>query len=438
MNKQFFLLTFFLCALFTVKGQSEKIRFSEFTLSNGLHVILYHDNTTPNAMVSIMYHVGSKNEDPERTGFAHLFEHLMFEGSENINRGEFFEMIQAAGGSLNAGTWYDYTIYYENVPANELELALWMEAERMFHLKIDTTGVDTQKGVVIEERKQRVDNQPYGSWMEEINKRAFTVHPYRWDIIGNPDHIRNSTFEDVYNFYKTFYVPNNAVLVVAGDFEEAQAKEWIEKYFGSIPRGTLPINRPNMVEPAQMVAIRDTVYDNIQLPAVFIAYRAPASGTKDSYAMNMLAQILQGGKSARMKTNIDETGLTLQTMLFYLGLENSGMVYAIGFANLGKDSKDVEDAIVAEIERLSNELVSEEEFQMAKAAMEYSTAERLRSLSGVSEALASNYTYFKDAGRVNNELNFYGEITREDLLRVAQEYFQPQSKIVIYYLPKTN
>ena len=438
MKKQFILLTLFLCALFTVKGQEEKIKFTEFTLSNGLHVILYRDDTTPNAMVSIMYHVGSKNEDPTRTGFAHLFEHLMFEGSEYIGRGEFSEMVQAAGGMLNANTSYDRTFFFQNVPSNQLELALWMEAERMLHAKIDTIGVNTQKGVVIEERKQSYDNQPYGTWLEEVNKRAFKVHPYRWPVIGNPEHIRNSTFEDVYNFYKTFYVPDNAVLVVAGDFDEAQTNEWIEKYFGSIPPGTLPVNRPNVVEPPQTVAIRDTVYDNIQLPAVFVAYRAPADGTKESYAMDLLVQILSGGQSARLRTNLDEKGLTAQSAMFYYGMEDAGMIYAFGIANLGKETQDVEDAIVAELERVSRELVSEDEFQMALAAVEYSTAARLRTLAGVSEELASDYTYFKDTNRINKELSFYSEITREDLLQVAQKYFQPQSKVVVYYLPKTN
>ncbi|MDR0541800.1 MAG: insulinase family protein [Dysgonamonadaceae bacterium] len=436
MKRRFILFTLLVGACFTVQGQDGKIRFSEYDLSNGLHVILYPNNATPNAMVSLMYHVGAKNEDPERTGFAHLFEHLMFEGSENIGRGEYFGMIQAAGGTLNANTTQDRTYYFENVPSNELELALWMESERMFHAKIDTIGVATQKGVVIEERKQSYDNQPYGTWMEEIGKRAYKVHPYRWQTIGDPEHILASSFEDVYNFYKTYYVPNNAVLTVAGDFDEAQTKGWIEKYFGTIPRGTLPIYRPNMVEPAQTAAIRDTVYDNIKLPAVFMAYHAPAMGTKDSYAMDILAYILSGGKSARMKTNLDETGLTAQSMLFYYDSENPGLVYAVGIANMGKESKDVENAIVAEIDKISRELVSEEEFQMAQAAVEYNTASQLRTLSGISSALANNYTYFKDAGRINKELSFYSEITREDLLRVAQQYFRPQSQTVIYYLPK--
>jgi predicted Zn-dependent peptidase len=436
MKRKSILLTILLGAIFTVQGQDGKIQFSEYDLSNGLHVILYPNDATPNAMVSLMYHVGAKNEDPARTGFAHLFEHLMFEGSENIGRGDYFGMIQAAGGSLNANTTQDRTYYYENVPSNELELALWMEAERMFHAKIDTIGVTTQKGVVIEERKQSYDNQPYGTWMEEIGKRAYKVHPYRWQTIGDPEHIRASSFDDIYNFYKTYYVPNNAVLVIAGDFDEAQTKGWIEKSFGTIPKGTLPIYRPNIVEPPQTEAICDTVYDKIKLPAVFVAYHAPSMGTKDSYAMDLLTYILSGSKSSRMSTNLDETGLTAQSMLFYYDMEDPGLVYALGIANLGKESKDVENAIVAEIEKICKELVSEEEFQMALAASEYSAAARLRTLSGVSQSLANNYTYFKDASRINKELSFYGELSREDLLQAAQKYFQPQSKTVVYYLPK--
>ncbi|GHV56504.1 peptidase M16 [Bacteroidia bacterium] len=436
MRRSFILFTLLVGAIFTAQGQDGNIKFTEYDLSNGLHVILYPNNTTPNAMVSLMYHVGAKNEDPTRTGFAHLFEHLMFEGSENIGRGDYFGIIQAAGGSLNANTTQDRTYYFENVPSNELELALWMESERMFHAKIDSIGVATQKGVVIEERKQSYDNQPYGTWREEIGKRAYTIHPYRWQTIGDPEHIRASSFDDVYNFYKTYYVPNNAVLIVAGDFDDAQTKGWIEKYFGSIPRGTLPMYRPNIVEPAQTKAVCDTVYDNVKLPAVFMAYHAPAMGTKDAYAMDILAYILSGGKSARMKTNLDETGLTAQSMLFYYDSENPGLVYVIGIANIGKESKDVENAIVAELNKISQELVSEEEFQMAQAAVEYNTASQLRTLSGISSALSNNYTYFKDAGRINKELSFYGDITREDLLQVAQKYFQPQSQTVIYYLPK--
>ena len=436
MKNRLFFLVLFVSLVFTVKGQDEKIKFTEYDLSNGLHVILYHKDATPNVLVSLMYHVGSKNENPNRTGFTHLFEHLMFEGSENIGRGEYSALVQAAGGYDNAYTTQDRTNYFENVLSNELELVLWMEAERLYHAKIDTIGVNTQKGVVIEEKKQRIDNQPYASFPVELGKRAFRLHPYRWQVIGDAQHLRNATFDDVNNFYKTYYVPNNAVLVVAGDFDEAQARTWIDKYFGTIPKSERPIYRPNIVEPPQTAEVRDTVFDNIQLPAIFMAYHAPAAGTKDSYAIKILSQILYGGKSSRMKTNLDDKGLTMQSAVFFNESEDPGLVYVLAIANMGKDLQEIENAMNSEIDKMANELVSEEEFQMAIAAKEYETATRLRSLDGVAESLATNYIYFKDANRINNELSYYGEITREDLQKAARKYFRPESRVVLYYLPK--
>jgi predicted Zn-dependent peptidase len=389
-------------------------------------------------MVALMYHVGSKNENPERTGFAHLFEHLMFEGSAYVGRGEYFKIIEAAGGSLNAITTQDRTYFYQTMPSNQLELALWMESERMLHAKIDSIGVATQKGVVIEERKQSYDNRPYMSFPEELGKRAFTVHPYRWQTIGNPEHIRNSTFEDVFNFYKTYYVPNNAVLVVVGDIDEKQATTWIDKYFAEIPKGTLPINRPTVVEPPQTAEVRDTVYDNIQLPAVIMGYHAPAMGTKDAYAIEILCDILSSGASSRMKTNITDKGLAAQVNAFPMIQEHPGLIYLFGIVNVGKEPSELEVAINTEIAKVRTDLVSEEEFQMAMAAKEYSVASELLSISNIAESLADNYTYFKDAGRINQTLSFYQGITRQDLLDVAKKYFSDENRTVLYYLPKSE
>lgn len=435
MKRQIILFLVFVACIFTVKGQSEKIKFEEYKLDNGLHVILYHNDQTPNVMVSLMYHVGAKNENPERTGFAHFFEHLMFEGSQNIERGEYFGIVQAAGGSLNANTTQDRTYYYENMPSNELELALWMEAERMLHAKIDTIGVNTQKGVVIEERLQSYDNSPYGTFMEELGKRAFTVHPYQWQAIGYPEHIKAATFDDIQNFYKTYYVPNNCVLVIAGDFEEKQTKQWIEQYFGSIPRGTMEMYRPNIIEPAQKEEIRDIVYDNVQLPAIFMAYRAPSLKAEEAYAMDILGSILYGGKSSRFKTSLEDTGKALQAGFSYYAQEDPGLSYVIAIPNMGIEPADLEAEINKEIERVTTELVSEEEFQMALAAKEFEAANELKTLSGVAYSLASNYTYFKDAGRINRELSYYEAVTREDILAVAKKYLQPNSRVVLYYLP---
>jgi predicted Zn-dependent peptidase len=437
MKKTLTILSFMLLMIFTVNAQTEKIKLTEYDLPNGLHVILHQDHNTPNVIVSLMYHVGSKNEDPERTGFAHLFEHLMFEGSANIARGDYFKIIQASGGELNANTSQDRTYYYEMMPSNQLELALWMESERMLHAQIDSIGVATQKGVVIEERKQSMDGRPYGTFMEEIGKRAFTVHPYRWSVIGSPEHIRNSTFDDVYSFYKTYYVPNNAVLVVVGDIDETQTKAWIEKYFAGIPRGTRPMNRPTAVEPPMEKEIRDVVYDKVQLPAIFMGYRAPAM-TKDAYAVEILCKILFGGNSSRFKTNIDDKGLSMQSLVFPYIQEHPGLIYVIGIPNAGVEIDALNEAITAELELVQKELVSEDEFKMAMAAKEFEVAGSLTRISNIANSLADNYTYFKDADRINRELSFYQNITREDLQDVAQKYFNRNNRVVLYYLPESE
>lgn len=441
MKKTLTIVSFLLLMVFTVNAQTAKIKLIEYDLPNGLHVILHQDHNTPNVVASLMYHVGAKNEDPERTGFAHLFEHLMFEGAENIARGDYFKIVQGAGGELNANTTQDRTYYFEMMPSNQLELALWMEAERMLHAKIDSIGVATQKGVVIEEKKQAYDNQPYGTWIYELGRRAFTQHPYRWQTIGSEEHILNSTFDDVYNFYKTYYVPNNAVLVVVGDFDEAQTKQWIEKYFAGIPRGTRPMNRPTIVEPPQTAEIRDVVYDKIQLPAVFMGYHTPAIDNKDAYAVEILCKILFGGNSSRFKTNIDDKGLALQTVILPYGYEQSehpGLAYVIALPNAGIAVETLEEALTAEIERMQNELVSEDEFKMAMAAKEFEVAGGLTRISNIAEDLARNYTYSKDAERINRELSFYQNITREDLQAVAQKYFNRNNRTVLHYLPESE
>ena len=439
MKRLLFILSLAFFAGLSVKGQEIKpLAYTEYGLDNGLHVILYQDRSTPNVIVSLMYHVGSKNEDPERTGFAHLFEHLMFEGSKYIDRGEYMKIVAANGGELNANTSFDRTYYFEMMPANQLELALWLESERMLHAKIDTIGVDTQKGVVIEERKQGMDNAPYGTWIEEVQKRLFTTHPYRWHVIGSPEHIRNSSFEDVYNFYKTFYVPNNCVLVIAGDFEEATAKELIHKYFSDIPKGTNTINRPKAVEPPLKEEIRDAVYDKIQLPAVFMGYRGPAMGTKDAYTMDLLTAILSDGKSARLKTNLTDKGITVEATAVNIGFEHPGSIFVIAIANAGKTAEEVEEAINIEMDRLCNELVLEDEFQRIKAAKEYEVASSITSLFTIAEKFASNRTYFKDASRTNKQLENYSGITREDLQSVAVKYFNKNNRVMLYYLPESQ
>ena len=425
------------CLVFTANAQKGNISFAEYDLANGLHVILHQDNSTPNVVVSLMYHVGSKDEKPDKTGFAHLFEHLLFEGSENIGRGEFMKIVQANGGELNANTSNDRTYYYELMPSNQLELALWLESERMLHAKIDSIGIATQKNVVIEERKQRYDNQQYGTFMEELFKRAFKEHHYNWLTIGSMEHIRNATDQDVVDFYNMYYVPNNAVLVVAGDFQTENAKKLISKYFADIPRGTQPIQRFNIVEKPLGGEIRDVVYDNVTLPAVVMGYRSPAYGTKDFYTLEIINSILCGGNSSRFKDNIDDKQKAVQSFIFTMPLENPGLTLVLGIANLGGKAEDTEAAINQEIDSIVNYLVSPEELQKAIAAKEMSIVSSKNSIEQIAHTLAEYYTYFRNAKMINNELANYSNITREDIKRVAEKYLKPENRVVLYYLPKS-
>ena len=280
-------LLLFICGTIS-NAQSSKIEFTEFDLDNGLHVILHQNNSIPTIAINLMYHVGSKNEKSERTGFAHFFEHLMFEGSDNIKRGEYDKYIQNAGGKNNASTWFDVTQYFEVLPSNQLELALWLESERMLHLKIDSTGIETQRKVVKEERKQSYENRPYGRLYLEVFSNSYKVHPYQWMPIGEAQYIDQAKYIEFMNFYKEFYVPQNAVLVLTGDIQIDKAKALITKYFSTIPKGTEPIYRPTVKEPQQAKESRVTAYDKIQLPAIVYAYHTPAMGTNDAYALDML------------------------------------------------------------------------------------------------------------------------------------------------------
>ena len=277
-------LTLMACAFYATAVGQLHITFTEFTLPNGLHVILHEDHSAPIAAQVMAYHVGSKNEQPDRTGFAHFFEHLMFEGTDHIARGEFDKIVDNAGGSLNAFTSFDQTVYFISVPSNQLELAMWMESDRMINLLVDSVGIETQRSVVKEERKQRIDNQPYGSLLEETFAHAFSVHPYRWVPIGSAQYIDRATYDEFRAFYKRYYVPQNACLVIAGDIDTDWTKAEVQKYFGDIPAGKQEIVRPSVQEPPQEQEVRDTVFDNIQLPALVMAYHMPAQGTPDSYA----------------------------------------------------------------------------------------------------------------------------------------------------------
>lgn len=431
------LVTTLLCGGLNVRAQNE-IKFKEFKLDNGLNVIMHQDKTTPIVAVSVLYHVGSKNEDPERTGFAHFFEHLLFEGSENIGRGEFMKKIQSIGGTLNAYTSNDQTYYYEVVPSNYLETALYMESERMLHAKIDTVGVNTQREVVKEERRQRYENQPYGTILPEVLKRSYHVHPYQWPPIGSMEHLNSARLNQFMDFYKTFYVPNNAVLTIAGDIDYDQAEKWIRTYFAEIPKGTKEIPRPTVTEPRRNKEIRDIIYDNIQLPAVIEAYNLPRKDHPDSYALDMLSTYLTGGNSSLLnKELVDKEQTALQIAAIPLDLEDGGVFLLYGIANMGVDADSLEQSIDVQIEKVKAEGISEKDFQKLLAQVENAVVTQNSSVAGIAENLAESKVYFGDANEINREMEKYNKVKREDIQRVAKEYFDKSGRVVLHYLPKS-
>jgi zinc protease len=417
----------------------QQIKFKEFKLDNGLTVIMHQDKTTPITAVSVLYHVGSKNENPARTGFAHFFEHLLFEGSENIGRGEYMKKIQGIGGTLNAYTSNDQTYYHEVVPSNYLETALYMESERMLHAKIDSIGVETQREVVKEEKRQRMDNQPYGSILVEVLKRAYHKHPYQWAPIGSMDHLNAASLSEFMDFYKTFYVPNNAVLSIAGDIDYDQTEKWVKTYFAEIPKGTKEIPRPTVVEPKRNQEIRDIVYDNIQLPAVVEAYNMPRKDAPDSYALDMLSTYLAGGKSSLLtKEVVDKQQKAVQVMAMPLDLEDGGLFLFLGIANMGITADSLELAIDQQIEKLKTNGITDQEFAKLRAQVENSVVSRHASVAGIAESLAEAKVYFGDANEINRELEKYNKVTKADIQRVAKQYLEKSGRVVLHYLPKGN
>ncbi len=422
--------------VYAASGQTN-IKFTEYQLENGMHVILHEDHSTPIVAVSVLYHVGSKNEKPGRTGFAHFFEHLMFEGSPNIERGEYMKIVQGNGGALNANTSFDRTFYYQILPSNQLELGLWLESERMFHATVDQKGVDTQREVVKEEKRLRVDNRPYGSFMEKVFAATYPDHPYEITPIGTMEDLNAAKIEDFADFYNTFYVPNNATLSIAGDIDPAKAKVMIEKYFGTIKKGTIEIPRPTPPVTLLTKEVVDTVYDNIQLPAVFLGYKMPQQGTKDTYALEMVTTLLSGGQSSRFyKTLVDEKQLGVAVQAFPFSLESGGLFITLGIANMGVDLSDLRDGIDGEVKKVRDNLISEKEYEKVLNQLENDFISSNSTMAGIAESLANYHVYFGNTNLINTEIEKYREVTREDMQRVAQKYLVPSNRVILYYLPK--
>ena len=418
-------------------AQTTNIDFEKYELDNGLKVILHQDNTTPIVAVSIMYEVGGKDSFEDRSGFAHFFEHLLFEGSENLGRGEIDDYVEGAGGMLNANTSNDRTYYYEVLPTNQLALGLWIESERLLHAKVQQIGVETQRDVVKEERRQRYDNQPYGTLTMELYKRAFKEHPYQHPNIGYMEDLTSAEEADFKRFYETYYVPNNAILSIAGDIDVEETKALVDRYFSDIPRGAEP-PRVTVVEPPLGGEVRDTVFDQVPLPALVMGYRTVARDHPDYYAISMMNQVLSQGQSSRLnKSLVDEQELAVQVGSFPSSSQDPGLAIAFALAPPGtEDLRPVEAAFEAEIERMKNEPISDREFQKLKNQIEVSAISGYGSVAGIAESLANNEMFLGDADLINTETDRYLAVTKEDIRRVAQEYYTPENRIVLYWLPQ--
>ena len=435
MRKRF--LSIAMAASFAMLFNAQQIKFEEYDLPNGLHVILHQDNSAPVVTTSVMYHVGAKDEAAGRTGFAHFFEHLLFEGTKNIKRGEWFKLVSSNGGSNNANTSPDRTYYYETFPSNNEQLGLWMEAERLRHPVINQIGVDTQREVVKEEKRLRMDNQPYGKLVDAILTTLFKKHPYKGTVIGSIEDLNSAKLEEFNAFFKKYYIPNNATLVVAGDIKPEQTKKWINEYFGSIPKGT-PITRNFPKETPITQEFEETVYDaNIQIPAYIFAYRTPAAKEKDAYILSMLGNYLSKGKSSVLyKKLVDNEKKALAVEAFNLGLVDHS-IFAFFAIPMGNTSKDVlKKDIDAEIKKLQTDLISEEDYQKLQNQVENDFVNANSSVEGIANTLADSYLLKGNTNLINEEINIYRSITREDLRNAAKKYLNSNQRAIINYLPK--
>ena len=434
--KKFFLM-FSVVLLSNTILNAQQVDFTEYDLDNGMHVILHQDNTAPVVTTAVMYHVGAKDENPERTGFAHFFEHLLFEGTANIPRGEWFTIVTSNGGSNNANTTDDRTYYYEIFPSNSLELGLWMESERLLHPVINQIGVDTQNEVVKEEKRLRVDNQPYGNILAEIKKLIFKKHPYKGTTIGEMEHLDAATLEEFQEFNKKFYVPNNAVLVVAGDINIEKTKSMIEAYFGPIPRGKdIERNFPKE-DPVSQDVIAKAYDANIQIPAIIGAYRTPSNKDRDTYVLSMISSYLSGGKSSVLyKKLVDDQKQALAVQAVNISQEDYG-TYALFALPLG-DVKlmTLINEIDEEIEILKTDLISERQYQKLQNQFENSFVNSNSSISGIANSLARYYMLYGDVNLINNEIDIYRSITREEIRDVANKYLKADERALLEYLPK--
>lgn len=418
------------------RGDNPGIVFEEYSLKNGLRVILHRDARTPLVHVTLWYHVGSKNEKADQTGFAHLFEHMMFQGSQHVAKTEHFVRIQGIGGSVNATTGQDRTNYFQTIPREHLGLALWLEADRMRSLHVSAENYDNQRSVVREERRQRYDNAPYGLWFLTLLEMLFSGSPYAWGPIGDMAHLEASPLEQVQEFHRRYYVPNNATLVIAGDFDTKEARAMVEREFGDIVPGP-PLERPAIVIPPMDATRRATLYSRVPLPSVYLGFRTVPVGHGDTRPLDLLSIILTRGRSSRLKRDLVFSRQIAQSVGAYsYPMERAGMFVIASVAAPGRDPGELEEELWRTLERSRVDPATDREMQGALNRIHALHATSMTRLHGVADALAFNSVLRGDPSLVNSLMEEYHAVSPDDIQRVAHDYIHPDRAAVLHYLPE--
>ena len=413
-----------------------KLQYDISTLPNGLTVILSEDHSTPIVHLGVWYHVGSKNERKGRTGFAHLFEHMMFKGSKNVGPEEHTSVVASVGGQSNAYTTDDETVFWQTLPAQYLPLAAWLEADRMATLRVDKDNFINEREVVKEERRMRVDNQPYGRLNEIIYDNTFSTHPYRHSTIGSMEDLEAASVDDVREFYQTYYVPENATLVIVGDFDTVQAKAIVTQYFGRVPKAERPVPRDIPREPAQTSEKRVTVEAPWPLPAVIVAYHITYDGHADSYPLHIAAKVLSDGQSSRIYQEL-VYGRQLAVTAFGDAnlIEDPNLFYAVAIVQPGHTPEETTSALIAELDKLKVDGISERELQRAKNQFARDYILGRQSIQQKALTLAHAVVIHKDITTADGEFDIFQKMTTADVKRVAQTYFAPENRTVITIMP---
>jgi zinc protease len=416
-----------------------KLQYDISTLPNGLTLVLSEDHSTPIVHMQVWYHVGSKNEKKGRTGFAHLFEHLMFKGSKNVGPEEHTSMMTSLGGQSNAYTTDDETVFWESVPQQYLPLIMWLEADRMATLRIDKETFQSEREVVKEERRMRVDNQPYGRLTEFIFDNAFTTHPYKHQTIGSMEDLQAASIEDVRDFYQTYYVPENATVVVVGDFETAQAKELAAQYFGRVPKAAHPVPRDIPKEPPQTAERRTTVRAPLPLPAVVIAYHITYDGHPDSYPLHIASKVLSDGQTSRIQQSlVYDKQIAVNAFGGANLIEDPNLLYAGAIVQPGHTPEEAANALIAELDRLKAQPITDHELQRTKN--QFARDYILQRESDQQKALQLGHAVVihHDIRTADDEFDIFQNTTAADVQRVATTYFRPENRLVLTILPSNG